>query len=149
MSTSPVTTKTTRQPCEGPGCPDQSQQTFYCQWCRSSLCNVCWDRQAAHKPEKIEKYARGHEKIDLGLVERYREILEPQLSKTQQFELHKNDEETRWFGVGQNAAHEPEFNSYPRYTKLVVDGSSNVRDTRYPKLISFVGQTSELARNVH
>lgn len=125
--------------CEDKSCPDSNQRSFFCHQCDCSFCDLCWDKQPAHGPKK-----RGlHEKIDRLVVERYRNILESSSSIQDQHVLHKEDEDTTWFGIGRNGADDPIFEDYGRYAALMAESLPVTPMVRYPQLVSFVGQTGK------
>lgn len=132
-----------REPCEHDSCPDKSQFTFYCVSCDCSFCDACWDKQLPHKLNKRGLDGHGHDKIDRLVVERYRNILEPPSSIDEQDSLHKDDEDTTWFGIGRNRAGDPVFEDYERYTTLMSESLSQTPRVRYPQLVSFIGQTGQ------
>lgn len=126
-----------RDPCEDLSCPDRKQRSFFCHQCDSSFCDICWDKQPAHRPNK-----RGlHERIDRLVDERYRNILES--SSSDQDVLHKEDEDTTWFGIGRNRDDDPIFEDYGRYATLMAESLSATPIVRYPQLVSFIGQTGK------
>ena len=130
-----------REPCEGDSCPLDTLPTFYCAQCDCSFCDTCWDKQPAHKPKKRATDGHAHEKIDRLVVERYRNILEPSSNTQGQESLHKDDEDTTWFGIGRDQADDPVFADYGRYATLMAESLSEAHKLRYPQLVSFVGQT--------
>ncbi len=97
-----------------------------------------------------------HEKTDIGIAKKIKAILEAKTTSAEQDRLHKNDEDTTWFGVIREDAELPIFRDYGRYAGIMADtlGPSShhrsdctvgVRDHRFPSLVSFVGQTGESA----
>ena len=91
-------------PSASPSTSDKDQRPFYCVHGDCSFCDTCWDKQPAHKPNKRGTDGHAHERIDRLVVERYRNILEPSSSTQEQESLHKDDEDTTWFGIGRNRA---------------------------------------------
>ena len=145
MSSSRLTDQL-REPCEDESCRGRDQRTFYCVHCDCSFCDTCWDKQPAHKPNKRGSDGQAHEKIDRLVVERYRNILEPSVSVQEQDALHKDDEDTVWFGIGRNGADEPIFEDYGRFAMLMAQSLSNAIRARYPQLVSFIGQTGNSSK---
>lgn len=131
-----------REPCEG--CPGEALPTFYCAQCDCNFCDTCWDHQPAHRPNKRGTDGQAHERIDRLVVERYRNILEPTSNSQEQEDLHKDDEDTTWFGIGHNEAGEPVFEDYEQYATLIADSLSEAHKIRYPQLVSFIGQTGKV-----
>ena len=93
-----------------------------------------------------------HERTDYRTAEKIKAILEVKTTSAEQDILHKNDEDTTWFGVIREDAELPTFRDYGRYAAIMADtlhpsirhGSDatfGARDHRYPSLVSFVGET--------
>lgn len=61
--------------------------------------------------------------------------------------LHTADESTTWFGIIREQGELPVFQDSGRYADLMSDtgpqGNLENHDTRYPGLVSFVGQTGK------
>lgn len=129
--------------CEDDDCQNIDQLVFYCHECDCSFCNVCWNKQPAHRPNKRGAAGRQHEKIDRAIVQKYQEILESTTIPREQAQLHGTDEDTTWFGVGRDENGDPTLQDYPRYASLMVASTSEKYQTRYPQLVSFIGQTGE------
>ncbi|KAI4241802.1 MAG: hypothetical protein L6R40_004348 [Gallowayella cf. fulva] len=106
-----------------------------------AFCDTCWDKQPAHKPRKRGADGYGHEKIDKLVVERYRSILEPSSNVEEQEALHRDDEDTTWFGIGRDHADGPVFEDYGRFSALMQESMSRPGAVRHPQLVSFIGQT--------
>ncbi|KAL8906193.1 MAG: hypothetical protein Q9171_006376 [Xanthocarpia ochracea] len=130
-----------REPCEGDGCPQSLNKTWYCVSCDCSFCDICWDKQPAHRPRKRGADGYGHERIDKLVVERYRSILEPSSNAEEQEALHRDDEDTTWFGIGRDHVDGPVFEDYGRFAALMQDSLPRPGAVRHPQLISFIGQT--------
>ena len=137
-----------REPCEDDSCGAQALPTFYCAQCDCSFCDICWDKQPAHRPRKRGTDGQAHEKIDRLVVERYRNIFESTSDSQEQENMHKDDEDTTWFGIGRNKADEPVFEDYEQYATLMEDSLSEAHKIRYPQLVSFIGQTGKADRRI-
>ncbi|KAI9701837.1 MAG: hypothetical protein M1836_001181 [Candelina mexicana] len=122
-------------------CDTFGQYRFWCNLCCLNLCSKCWDRTAAHRLGRLGPDNIPHEKTDHELAEKIKAVLEPNTTEAQQEALHKKDENTTWFGVVRDPMDEPVFQDYGRYANIMAEGSSGVRSSRYPSLVSFVGQT--------
>ena len=136
---------TSTEQCEGDDCPSVNQPLHYCLECDCSFCDLCWDRQPAHRPKKTGATRRQHERIDRTVVEKYQDILEPTSNRDEQAQLHDLDEDTTWFGVGRDEAGDPSLQDFPRYASLVAASMSEEHEIRYPQLVSFIGQTGLLS----
>ena len=134
-----------QKPCEEQSCQRTDPITFFCVHCDSHYCETCWPLQNPHKPEKRGPDGLQHEKMNLLIVERYRSILEPSSTPQEQNDLHREDEDTTWFGVGRDHADESVFEDHGRYATLMAQTLSNKYSLRYPQLISFIGQTGQFS----
>lgn len=83
------------------------------------------------------------------MVERYRNILEPPSSIGEQDAMYKDDEDTTWFGIGRDHAGDPVFEDHERYATLMAESLSRTPRTRYPQLVSFIGQTGRSKQLVY
>ncbi len=82
-------------------------------------------------------------------------ILEAKKTPAEQDVLHKDDEDTTWFGIIREDPELPLFQDYGRFASIMTDTlkiisntSSEVapggHDHRFPSLVSFVGQTGQV-----
>ena len=121
---------------------------FYCNVCDTSYCLKCWDVVSAHRKNKLGPGGVPHEKTDHAVAEKIRALLEPSRNSFEQEEMHKEDESTTWFGVARDEADDCIFKDYGRYASLMAETPGDWRkgdqQTRFPSLISFVGETGEL-----
>lgn len=129
---------------------------MYCNVCDGIFCDHCWPVQIPHKKGRMAPGAIPHERTNYELATKIRAILEAKMTSAEQDMLHKNDEDTTWFGVTREEAELPCFQDYGRYASIMTDtldeASHNgadwtpgVRDHRFPSLVSFVGQTGMFA----
>lgn len=77
------------------------------------------------------------------MIELMHDILEPpEDAATLEF-LHAEDQDTRWFGVrGSKQGEGSQFHDFRRYAQLMLDSRPLTGAPRYPKIISFIGDTS-------
>ena len=136
---------TTDRRCEGYNCPyEQTQcsgnypQTFYCEICGNDLCDSCWTNTPPHRPGK-QHSREVHVKVDRVVVDNYARTFERR-SEPERSKLHRDDEETTWFGIVENND-EAAFEDYEQYNTLMSESLSTPHKTRYPKLVSFIGET--------
>lgn len=127
--------------CEGYQCTTSAAETSFCHQCASHFCHRCWSRQASHLPGKLAIDGLPHEKIDIRIAARLEQILSSSNGPREQDALHQADDRTIWFGVEQNYADVPTFHDYRRFTTLMLEHRSTNKESRYPQLVSFVGQT--------
>jgi predicted RNA-binding Zn-ribbon protein involved in translation (DUF1610 family) len=125
-------------------CQRSGLKTYTCIQCNNDLfCNDCWARERAHRPGAVGFDGKPHEKTDREVVERLRQILEPKRTTEEQEELHRNDEDTTWFGIARDSSGLPVFQDYERYATIMEQSRSAEGTVRYPQLVSFIGQTGK------
>jgi hypothetical protein len=125
-------------------CSRSGLKTWTCIQCNNDLfCDECWSRERAHRPGAVGFDGKPHEKADRKVVERLRQILEPQRSEEEQQDLHRNGEDTTWFGISRDSSGVPIFQDYERYATIMEQSRSSEGIVRYPQLVSFIGQTGE------
>jgi len=128
-------------------CKELGKERWYCNLCNLSLCEKCWDRVLPHELGRLGPDNVPHEKTDHNVAEKIQSSLEPKMTEAEQEELHRLDDSTTWFGVARDEMDEPIFQDYGRYATLMAEcssiqrASSNKGASRYPGLVSFVGQT--------
>lgn len=81
-----------------------------------------------------------HEKADPEVVNRLKETFTPSHDPVIQRKLHVEDEDTTWFGIERDESDNPVFQDYSRFAELMLNSASG-ETTRYPQLVSFIGQT--------
>ena len=118
--------------------------TFLCASCGSTYCDACWDRQGPHKPGKVGLDGLRHEKVQKGIYDRLKAILDPPEDQEELHRLHMEDENTAWFGVEKDSNGKPFFQDYGRYAGMMAETKPPNSGLRYPQLVSFVGQTGNL-----
>lgn len=124
---------------------------FYCNVCNISFCGGCWNSQVTHKSNILAPGAVPHEKTDHKIAKTIQKVLEVKTTDEEQAVLHENDQNTTWFGIIREDGELPTFVDHGRYATLMTNTSRSERsrgivdgrDTRYPSLVSFVGQTGE------
>jgi energy-coupling factor transporter ATP-binding protein EcfA2 len=107
----------------------------------SDFCDECWGKQGPHKAGKTGPDGLPHEKANPTIVKRLQDILTPPKEHVEQQMLHAEDEDTTWFGVVRNNQNSPAFQDYGRYSAIMADSNSGEFKSRYPHLVSFIGQT--------
>lgn len=126
-----------------PGC--QREGRFFCNVCNITLCDDCWNSQIPHRlgtrgPDNVP-----HEKTDREVAQKIQAVLDPNISHEQRKDLHKEDENTTWFGVAKDELDELIFQDCGKYASLMADCSSGRKSRQYPGLVSFVGQTGKFS----
>jgi hypothetical protein len=119
-TTSPIRKASVNQPCDG-GCLGIKRVFQYVQ-CDGAFCDECWAKQFPHRPGKIGADGLPHEKTDPEVVGRLRDTLDIQdRTPEEQQKLHKNDEDTTWFGIARDEADMPVFQDYGRYAAILAE----------------------------
>lgn len=118
---------------------------YFCWPCNGTIfCEKCWDKCPPHKigRGRAAKVGVPHEKSDPFVAKRIFETLQSDRDEEQQALLHDRDEDSSWFGTGKDGdTGDTVFRDFGRYSRLVEELSSRRRLTRFPALVSFVGQT--------
>lgn len=133
-------------------CEQYGLNRSYCNVCKDSFCQPCWDLQISHKKNRLAPGSVPHEPTDPSIAKKIHTVLEWKITDEEQNILHRNDRDTAWFGIVREQGELPFFQDHGRYSSLMTNtsrhervlSSTNVvggRDTRYPSLVSFVGQT--------
>lgn len=139
-------------------CNRHVRQVWYCNVCKFSLCNTCWESQFVHRqPFRGGRGEVPHEKTDPMIAEKVQKVMFPPVDEWTREQLYRDDEITSWFGVERPSDFGPPmFQDYGRFADLmantdpirnnqgdsfVADETSLGRDNRTPSLVSFVGQT--------
>ncbi|KAE9377253.1 hypothetical protein N431DRAFT_542623 [Stipitochalara longipes BDJ] len=98
---------------------------------------------------KVDLDGFPHEKTDVNVVNSLKGILDPPSSLDTLKKLHEDDAGSKWFGVERSdhphpvtGLHQPVFRNYGRYATLMAESRPSNGCTRYPQLVSFIGQTS-------
>jgi hypothetical protein len=112
---------------------------FFCSACGFSQCADCWPEQFAHKKNILGPNGLPHVKNDPQLVASLRACMEapPDPAKA-----HSEDKDTAWFGVWTD----PENGEYllqdqGRYASIMARSAPAIDQERYPKIVSFIGET--------
>ena len=126
-------------PCEV--CELQNTRVFFCVNCDGHFCSNCWAKERAHKPGKLGPDGLPHEKADSEVVSRLEATFNPPSDPGVQERMHLEDEDTTWFGIARDATGRPIFQDYGRYATLIANSASSEHRTRFPRLVSFIGQT--------
>lgn len=133
-------------------CEQYGLNRSYCNVRMGLLCHSCWNLQIPHKNNRLAPGSIPHEPTDPEIAMKIHKVLELKITDEQQDALHRNDRDTTWFGIIREQGELPLFQDYGRYSALMTNtsqrervlNSANLvdgRDTRYPSLVSFVGQT--------
>jgi len=71
---------------------------WFCGVCKLAYCDTCWDMQATHRSKSKALVPTPHEKTPLDIAEKVGKVLVPIEDVKKREELHREDENTAWFG---------------------------------------------------
>ena len=125
--------------CEG--CDSCSRKAYFCAFCDAYFCDIAWPKERSHKPGKIGPDRLPHEKADPEVVSRLRDTFSPPTDTDELEALHIDDEDSTWFSIARNSSNLPTFQDHGRYAMLMANSALLEHGTRYPQLVSFIGQT--------
>ncbi|KAK4225116.1 hypothetical protein QBC38DRAFT_270522 [Podospora fimiseda] len=115
---------------------------FSCIQCNNfSFCDECWPKWVLHLPGSVGWDSRPHEKSNAAVVQRLRQILEPSRTDIEHESELQNDDDTTWFGIGRDGLGQSVFEDHGRFASLMSESYNREMDTRYPQLVSYIGQT--------
>ncbi|KAG0647770.1 hypothetical protein D0Z07_6642 [Hyphodiscus hymeniophilus] len=116
----------------------------YCDVCDCVFCPACWARQIPHRPVRHAYNAVPHEKIDYSMAMKIKDIFEEKMDDTEKMKLDAKDVETTWLGMTLGPKDVLTLSHSGRYADLMANngpsGNFMHHKTRYPGLVSFVGQ---------
>ncbi|KAK8015171.1 hypothetical protein PG990_008467 [Apiospora arundinis] len=125
--------------CQSPG-----KHHWICVQCSDfAFCDSCWSRWPLHQPGRVGYDGKPHEKANAQVVNRLRNILQPQWTPEAHEEQLQQDDDTTWFGIDRDSSNKPIFQDYGRFATLMGESKTlGLNDgVRYPQLVSFIGQT--------
>lgn len=125
--------------CEG--CDSCSRKAYFCAFCDGYFCDIAWPKERSHKPGRVGPDGLPHEKADPEVVSRLKETFSPPSDSNELEALHIDDEDTTWFSIARNSSNLPTFQDHGRYATLMANSALLEHGTRYPQLVSFIGQT--------
>jgi hypothetical protein len=130
-------------------CDEHKSDSYYCNLCDMTYCGGCWNRVGPHKSGKVGPGGIPHEKTDQVIADKLRATLEASPNDIEQQELFRNDENTAWFGVVKDESGDSIFYDYGRYADIMTEisqitGPRQRQGSRFPGLVSFVGETGEV-----
>lgn len=146
VSVEPPVSPTTSQG-ECPICENTSPKNFwFCGVCKLEYCDGCWAIQAPHRVKSKALASTPHEKTPLDIADKVGKVLAPTEDVQQRVELHREDENTAWFGIERPNDSSPlliqdygRLNDFLNEWEAKKDPSASGQRT--PSLVSFVGQT--------
>lgn len=100
LSTTPsVEDTSTRYDKECEVCKRYVREIWYCNVCKYSFCNACWDTLFLHRaPPRKGRGETPHEKTDPTIAEKVQKVMSHPADDWAREQLYKDDEITSWFG---------------------------------------------------
>ncbi len=94
----PLSPTTTKEEC--PICENRFPKNFwFCGVCKLVYCEGCWEMQAPHRMKSKHPASTPHEQTPLDIADKVGNVLAPTEDVRQREELHREDEDTAWFGI--------------------------------------------------
>lgn len=125
-------------------CKNSTKQLFICIQCDDfAFCNDCWSQWPLHVAGAIGWDGWSHEKSNPQVVQTLREILEPTRTSSKHDSEFRTDHDTTWFSVGRDNANQLVPQDHGRFATLVGKGPTYELSSRYPQLVTFIGETGE------
>ncbi|KAK4446666.1 acyl transferase/acyl hydrolase/lysophospholipase [Podospora aff. communis PSN243] len=122
------------------------EKLSFCGVCELAFCDKCWDTQATHGEKSKARVSTPHVKTPPDTAKKVGSVLNPTEDRKKREMLHREDENTAWFGIErQNDSNPLLLQDYGRLNDFL-DNWDAERDPstfspRIPSLVSFVGQT--------
>jgi hypothetical protein len=136
----------------------QDHELHYCSQCDTVYCESCWNHQVVHlpRPDRVE-----HQRMDPYLTKRLEKIFAQPSSDEEFLKMLVEDEVTNWFGeffwlcskiiliinkdVERGSNGQSNLMDYGRLAAILAsDSFQDATTTKYPHLVSFLGQTGQI-----
>ncbi|KAI1101208.1 hypothetical protein F4804DRAFT_17888 [Jackrogersella minutella] len=122
-------------------CGEPGKLAKFCEGCNDYYCDECWPRRRAHKGNIVGPTGIPHNQLDPKIVKKVNEWMAEPEDEYDEHKQHELDEDSVWFGLSKDKQGDPMLAEYKRFTTLMIETSEGAPSTRYPGLVSFVGQT--------
>ncbi|KAK0631476.1 hypothetical protein B0T14DRAFT_3900 [Immersiella caudata] len=121
---------------------------WFCGVCKLAYCDTCWDMQATHRSKLKALVPTPHLKTPLDVAQKVVKVLAPTEDAKKREDLHREDENTAWFGIERPNNSSPlllqdygRLNDFLNDWEAKKDPSISPSGPSTPSLVSFVGQT--------
>jgi hypothetical protein len=118
----------------------------FCTGCNAHFCDKDWNKRRAHRDKVPGPGGIPHEANDPKIADLVEQCMAEPLNDLEQGKQHQDDDETTWFGLDRDASGDPVLAEYRRYVAIMLESANESGESRYPALVSFIGQTSEFAQ---
>jgi len=123
------------------------KKIVFCSACNYNQCNDCWKGKAPHKEGKLGVLLGPggipHDDLDPNVVKELKSCLAAPETEEEEQRLHLEDEDTTWFGVTESNTGQPLLQDLGRYASIISRSMQDTGGPRYPKLVSFIGETGK------
>jgi hypothetical protein len=123
---------------------DRTDDVAFCEGCNDFVCNKCWTRIRAHRENLSGPGGIPHQRVDPKIKEKMVESMAEPADQGDERRQHQEDEDTTWFALDKDDGGEPILAEYRRYASIMMDCVEGAIGPRYPRLVSFIGETGLL-----
>jgi hypothetical protein len=124
---------------------DSKNPIWTCSACALDQCEECWNSNPLHRRKLKGVGGIPHDKLDPRMVANLKTCTEPPENPTT---AHWEDRDTAWFGVWTDSNDaQYHLQDLGRYASLMVKSAFHSTEKRYPKIVSFIGETGNTLRN--
>jgi len=113
----------------------------FCTGCHAYFCGGCWNKRRAHREGLPGPGGIPHEANDPIIADLVEQCMAEPTNDSDQERQHQDDEDTTWFGLDRDASGDPVLAEYRRYVAIMLESAIEPGKSRYPALVSFIGQT--------
>ena len=122
---------------------ETQEDVWLCTGCNDYFCENHWNKRRAHRENELGPGGIPHEKVDQRIAQLVKLCMAEPSNGSEQEKQHQDDIDTTWFGLDRDASGEPILAEYRRYAAIMLEHSQEPGQTRYPALVSFIGQTGQ------
>lgn len=120
---------------------DSTENVAFCEGCNDFVCAACWTKIRAHRENLPGPGGIPHQRVDPRIKEKMTESMAEPVDQDDERRQHEGDEDTKWFALDKDDGGEPILAEYRRYASIMMDSSEGTAGSRYPRLVSFIGET--------
>lgn len=124
---------------------DATDDLSFCEGCNDYVCGNCWSKTRAHRDHLLGPGGILHQRVDPIIKQRMTESMAEPVDELDETRQHQEDEDTTWFALDKDERGEPRLSDFKRYATIMMDCGQTAKGPRYPRLVSFIGETGERA----
>lgn len=122
---------------------ESNDDVWFCEGCNDYVCENCWNKIRAHRQNALGAGDTPHERVTREIKENLEVSLAAPTNEGDSIKQHQEDVDTTWFGLDRDEGGDPILSEYRRYAAVMMDCMQDASDRRYPRLVSFIGETGE------